>query len=65
MRNLTKNHKQAWKHLFKHFVFQENGEPLAHLQPQQRGILSKLTPQSYNYIKQYLISILKREGGRR
>lgn len=46
--------RQAWKHFFDHYVFQSQGNPLAHLPPAARGVLGERTAELQQLIRQYL-----------
>jgi hypothetical protein len=39
--------REAWKAFFDHYVFRPNGHPLAHLPPEQHGLLGPLAPDHY------------------
>jgi hypothetical protein len=43
--------RQAWKAFFDHYVFRSNGHPLAHLPPEQHGMLGPLKPDNYAKIR--------------
>ncbi len=42
--SLTKEQRLAWKAVFDHLVFRVDGDPVAHIPPQMRGLLGELTP---------------------
>lgn len=42
LRDLAPARRQAWKAMFDYFVFGEQGEPMAHLRPEDRGPLGPL-----------------------
>lgn len=44
VRYLPENHRDAWKHLFDHYVFNCNGDPGEHLPESRRGILARTRP---------------------
>jgi hypothetical protein len=48
----------AWKALFDHYVFRENGHPLAHLPPERHGILGPLRD-NYGRIRAYVMQMLR------
>lgn len=43
--------RQAWKAFFDHYVFRSNGHPLAHVPPDQHGVLGPLKPDNYAKIR--------------
>lgn len=57
---LPPGHREAWRGIFDHYVFQTKGEPAPHLAPEHRGVLGKMTPQLAAYIKGWLIKALQR-----
>lgn len=51
----------AWKAFFDHYVFRTQGHPLAHLPPEQHGILGPLKPENYGKIRARLMHLLRGE----
>ena len=51
--------RQAWKAFFDHFVFRTQGHPLAHLPPQQHGLLGPLKPNNYGYIRARIMRLMR------
>jgi hypothetical protein len=45
IRDLPPAYRDAWRGLFDHWVFQADGEPMAHLPPEVRGALGATTPE--------------------
>jgi hypothetical protein len=60
MRDLPPNELAAWRVLFGHYIFGENGDPVAHLPERARGILGKRTPELVARVKKLLIDALGR-----
>ena len=58
MRDLPPGELAAWRNMFHHYIFGENGDPVAHLPENARGILSKRTPQLVARVKKLLIDAL-------
>ena len=54
--------RQAWKAFFDHYVFRSNGHPLAHLPPQQHGLLGPIKD-NYAKIRARIMSMLRGLGG--
>lgn len=50
--------RQAWKAFFEHYVFRSQGHPLAHLPPQQHGLLGPLKD-NYAKIRARIMSLLR------
>lgn len=50
--------RQAWQAFFDHYVFRGNGHPLAHLPPQQHGLLGPLKD-NYTRIRARIMSLLR------
>lgn len=51
--------RQAWKAFFDHFVFRTDGHPLAHLPPEQHGILGPLKPDNYRRLRAHIMQLLR------
>lgn len=60
MKNLPPRERDAWRTLFNHYVFEDDGDPAGHLPDQARGILGKRTPELVARVKKLLIDALKR-----
>jgi hypothetical protein len=51
--------RQAWKAFFDHYVFRSKGHPLAHLPPEQHGLLGPLKPDNYSKIRARIMRLLR------
>lgn len=51
--------RQAWKAFFDHYVFRTHGHPLAHLPPEQHGLLGPLKPDNYARIRARVMHMLR------
>jgi hypothetical protein len=60
MQNLPHRELAAWRTLFDHYVFRDNGDPAAHLPENARGILGRRTPELIARVKKLLIDALSR-----
>lgn len=60
MKNLPPNEMAAWRVLFDHYIFGENGDPVEHLPESARGILGRRTPELVARVKKLLIDALSR-----
>jgi hypothetical protein len=58
--HLPPERRRAWRAMFDHYVFREEGDPVAHLAPEHRGILASPTPQLRQRIRQFLMRSLGR-----
>lgn len=54
LRDLPERERAVWKMFFEHYIFGANGDPLAHLPPEQRGIMGQATPGTIARIKALL-----------
>ncbi|MDQ4086871.1 MAG: cupin-like domain-containing protein [Pseudomonadota bacterium] len=44
LKDLPPEHRAAWRQMLDHYVFQTDGQPMAHLAPEHRGALGGLDP---------------------
>jgi hypothetical protein len=51
--------RQAWRAFFDHYVFRNKGHPLAHLPPEQHGLLGPLKPDNYSKIRARIMRLLR------
>jgi hypothetical protein len=51
--------RRAWKAFFDHYVFRADGHPLAHLPPEQHGLLGPLKPENYARIRARVMHMLR------
>ncbi len=58
--HLPAERRAAWSAFFDTFVFQEHGDPAAHMPDGMRGVLGEPTPQLRGYIRQYLMRGLQK-----
>lgn len=58
MRNLPPNELTAWRNMFDHYIFGDNGDPVEHLPQNARGLLGKRTPELVARVKELLIKSL-------
>jgi hypothetical protein len=52
--------RAAWRALFDHYIFEANGDPMAHFPPQQRGILGRMSPPLADFIRTWLKRAINR-----
>lgn len=60
MKNLPPAERERWRVFFNHYVFEDDGDPVAHLPEQARGILGRRTPEMVARIKAMLVHALSR-----
>ncbi len=60
LRDLPPAQRDAWRVVFDHYVFQRNGDPMAHLAPEHRGMLGAMTPERAREIRSILVRLLSR-----
>ena len=54
LRGLPEQEREAWKTVFDHYIFETNGDPMAHLPESARGIFGAMTPERLKKLKYYL-----------
>jgi len=60
MKNLPPDELARWRVLFNHYIFGDDGEPVAHLPEKARGILGPRMPELVARVKKLLIDALSR-----
>lgn len=60
MRDLPERELAAWKAFFDHYIFRTNGDPVAHVAPDARGVLGERSPELIAALKAMLAEPLKR-----
>ncbi len=63
IRDLPEQQRAAWRMMFGHYAFGENGDPVAHLPPEARGSLGPHDAHQRQDIRLRLIAALAREVG--
>jgi hypothetical protein len=58
MRDLPPNELKAWRNMFEHYIFGDNGDAAEHLPEDARGVLGKRTPELVARVKALLMSAL-------
>ncbi len=58
MKNLTGPEKEFWKLMCDHYIFQVNGDPVAHIPAFRQSVLGELTPQMREYFKAMAVHYL-------
>lgn len=60
IKDLPEEKRNAWKAMFDQFVFQTNGDPVAHLPGNKQGIVGKVSPDRVAQVKDWLIKQLQK-----
>jgi hypothetical protein len=60
LRDLPASRRDIRRQMFDHYVFQTHGDPVAHIPPERRGMLGRLTRQVVNNMKAWLQNELRR-----
>lgn len=58
IRDMPKQERQAWRIMFDHYIFQENGDPMAHIPEDARGFFGAMTPDNLARIRARLLHSL-------
>jgi hypothetical protein len=58
VKDLPPNEKKAWRNMFDHYIFGDDGDPVEHLPESGRGLLGKRTPELVERVKKLLIKAL-------
>jgi hypothetical protein len=58
LRDLPPKELAAWRNMFDHYVFGDNGDPVEHLPQNARGLLGKRTPKLVARVKKLLVGVL-------
>lgn len=60
LRDMSPSQRDAWRIVFDHYIFQRNGDPLAHLAVEHRGMLGPMTPERAKQVRAMLANLLSR-----
>jgi len=58
VKDLPPNEKKAWRNMFDHYIFGDDGDPVEYLPKSGRGLLGKRTPELVERVKKLLIKAL-------
>jgi Cupin-like domain len=59
LRNLPADQQRHWRAMFAHYVFEDDGDPAAHIPPHARGILAASAPEDVARMRHELIARLQ------
>jgi len=60
--HLPEDKRKAWRVLFDHYVFRQNGDPAEHIPASARGIIGRTSPDVRRSLRQYLMRALQSLG---
>lgn len=60
MRDLTPEQRNAWRHMFDHYLFKQGIDPASYIPEHQQHLLGKLSADYVRAIKEYFIEKLKK-----
>jgi hypothetical protein len=60
LRSLPSAERAIWRNFFDYYVFQTDGDPLAHLAPNMRGLMGVSGPEQFRQMKAILLRSLAR-----
>lgn len=58
LRDLSAADRRVWRAMFTHYIFEENGDPGAHIRPDMRGIIARPTPAMKEAMRRRIIRAL-------
>ncbi|WP_111642564.1 cupin-like domain-containing protein [Marinimicrobium alkaliphilum] len=58
--HLPEPERRAWRAFFDHYVFRPEGDPVAHIPEEKRGVLGRMTPRLYQALKRQVFELLRR-----
>ena len=58
--SLPQDQRAVWRTMFDHYVFGAHGDPAAHLDPADRGVLGTLSPELVKQMQSILLRSLNR-----
>ena len=58
VKSLPPDKRDIWRKVFEHYIFQEGGDPVAHLTARQQGIQGPASPQIADLIRRQLVHLL-------
>jgi hypothetical protein len=60
LRSLPLAQRQAWRHLFEHYVFDAEPEGASHIPPERRSVLGEMSPEDHVRLRKFLSERLSR-----
>jgi len=57
---LSDSRREIWRHMFEHYVFRTDGDPVPYLPLDRRGMLGAINPHLENYMRTQIIRSLTR-----
>ena len=59
LRTLPPQQRQAWSEIFRHYVFEADGETAAHIPEAKRGVLGEISPELARQVRAFLAAKLR------
>lgn len=59
LRALPREQRHAWGEIFRHYVFEADGESAAHIPESKRGVLGEITPELARQVRAFLAAKLR------
>ena len=60
MRDLSQEQRNAWRHLFDHYLFKQGVDPASYIPEHQQHVLGPISPDYARAIKDHFVEKLKR-----
>lgn len=54
IRDLPQDERESWRRMFGHYIFQDDGEPMAHVPAHARGFFGEMTPERVARLRAFL-----------
>jgi hypothetical protein len=55
---LSDSRREIWRHMFEHYVFRTDGDPVPYLPAERRGMLGSMNPHLENYMRTQIVRSL-------
>lgn len=59
LHGLPRAELESWRAIFDHYIFEQNGDPMAYLPEQVHGVFGQLSPEQVRKLKDYLMNSLR------
>jgi hypothetical protein len=58
LRDLPQDERDAWRRMFDYYIFQTDGDAMAHVPEHARGLFGEMTPERVARLRAYLVQSL-------